>query len=97
MTITDARKRIKKAIARLNEMQDSLEFEVEETDYSIGFTNHGKVNKGTSYGVYYHCSLFEEFKRKADAYVNAMSFAELLVSAASLKDPKAYHNFCERR
>ena len=52
MTIKEARSRLNKAIKSLNEIQDSIIFEVEETDYSIGFTNHGRVNVNTSYGSY---------------------------------------------
>ena len=96
MTIKEARSRLNKAIKSLNEIQDSIVFEVSETDYSIGFTNHGRVNTDTSYGSYNQTSFFNEYKRKADAYINTMSYAEVILSAAKLLDPNSYHNFKER-
>lgn len=95
MKITDARKRLKAAVKKLNELQEALVFEVEETEYSIGFTNHGRQNVTSSYGCYEYAALFDDFKKKSDAYITAMWVAEMLVSACRMYDPKAYHNICE--
>lgn len=95
MTVTEARRRLNKAIKDLNSLQNALVFEVKETDYSIGFTNHGKKNPSSSYGVYEQTSFFDEYKKKVDAYINTVQFAELIIAASKLNDPKAYHNFCE--
>ena len=95
MTIAESRQRLNKAVHKLNTIQNALDFEVEETEYSVGFTNHGKWNKSTTYGVYSHASLFDEFKTKTAAYNNAVNFAEAIIHAAALNEPKAYHNICE--
>ena len=95
MTISESKKRLNEAIKKLNSLQKALVFEVEETDYSIGFTNCGKNNPYRTYGAYAHTSFFDEYKKKADAYINAVMFAELIIAAADLNDAKAYHNICE--
>ena len=97
MTINEARKRLTKAITELNDIQDSITFEVVETNYSIGFTNHGRVNKNATYGSYTVDYFFDEYKRKSSAYINAVQFAEVIISATKLTDPKAYHNFKEKQ
>ena len=96
MTIAEAKKRLNKAIQDLNQIQTALVFEIEETEYSIGFTNHGRTNTSRSYGTYSQASFFDEYRKKADAYVNTMKFAELIIAASELNNPKAYHNFCEQ-
>ena len=96
MTITESKKRLQEAIKNLNDIQKALVFEIEETDYSIGFTNHGRRNPNKSYGAYSHTSFFDEYRKKADAYINTVMFAELIIAASKLNDPKAYHNFCEQ-
>jgi hypothetical protein len=95
MKIAEARKRLKDDIKRLNSISKSLEFVLEETDYSIGFTNHGKTNPSSSYGVYSQTSFFDAYKKKEDAYANTVWAAEMLIHGASLNDPKAYHNYKE--
>lgn len=96
MTISESRKRLYETIKKLNEIQKSLIFEVEETDYSVGFTNHGKQNQISSYGVYSFTSFFDEYKKKDDAYINVVKFAELMIAASRLNDPNAYHNLREQ-
>ena len=91
MTVKDARKRLNEAIKKLNEIQDSLVFEIVETDYSIGFTNHGRLDSNGSFGSYEHSSFFDEYKKKLDAYTNTVMFAELIIAASKLNDPKSYH------
>ena len=95
MNIAESKKRLEKAIKDLNDLQKALVFVVEETDYSIGFTNHGKKNPDHSYGAYEHTSLFDEYKKKSDAYMNAVMVAEIMIAASQLNNPKAYHNFME--
>lgn len=96
MTIAKARKRLKDAVKKLNRMQNSLVFEVVESDILIGFKNHAKRNPQLSFGVYAHTALFDEYKEKVDAYINAMMFAELIIAASRLNDPQAYHNILHR-
>ena len=93
MTIVEARKRLKVAVKKMNKIQDSLLFDVVETDFCVGFENRGKRNPHQSFGVYAHTSFFDVYKKKVDAYINAMLFAELIIAASSLKDPTAYHNY----
>ena len=96
MTIAKARKRLKDAVKKLNRMQNSLVFEVVESEFCIGFENHAKRNPHLSFGVFAHTSLFDEYKEKVDAYTNAMMFAELIIAASRLNDPQAYHNILYR-
>ena len=96
MTVAEARKRLKKAVKKLNKIQNSLVFEVLESDICIGFENHAKRNPRLSFGVYAHTSLFDEYKEKVDAYINTMMFAELIIAASRLNDPQAYHNILYR-
>ncbi len=92
MTIAEARKRLKEAVRKLNKIQNSLVFEVVESDICIGFKNHAKRNPHLSFGVYAHKSFFDDYKEKVDAYINAMMIAELIIAASRLNDPQAYHN-----
>lgn len=92
MTIVEARKRLKKAVKNLNEIQDSLVFCVVESDSYVGFENHGKRDTKRSFGAYEHVSVFDDYKKRVDAYITALMFAELIIAASRLNDPKAYHN-----
>lgn len=96
MTIAESKKRLRKAIETLNGVQNAMIFEVVETDYSIGFTNRGKTYNSSSYGAFSQTSFFDEYRKKTDAYVNAVLCAELLVAGTKINDPKAYHNLHER-
>lgn len=94
MTIAESRKRLKGAVKRLNEIQDSLDFKVVEDEWSVGFENCGKLNSGHHFGVYEYMALFDDFKRKADAYSTAVWVAETIIAATSLNDPKSFHYIC---
>ena len=94
MNISDTRKWIIDAVNKLNDMQDSLIFELYETNNGIGFKNHGRLDSNRSFGAYEHLSLFSEYKKKIDTYTNTMMFAEMIIAATKLNDPKSYHYLC---
>lgn len=91
MTINDCKSRIKEAVNKLNRMEHTLKFGLEETDYGIFLTAHS--SGGTSrFGAYEVKNLFEDFKNKTTAYEHFMQSVELMVASTRLNDPKAYHN-----
>ena len=61
MTIAEARKRLKDAVKKLNIIQNSLVFEVVESEFCIGFENHAKRNPHLSF---YTGPLVKTTKRK---------------------------------
>jgi len=92
MKKADAKKRIKEAIEKLNQMDNKLVFSYEETDYSVGFICQSKTNEAARFGAYEYTAFFDEFVNKTDAYVSCMLFAELIIAASKINDEKAYHN-----
>ena len=92
MTRTDAIERIKKAIVKLNEMDNKLVFSYEETDYSVELICKSKTKDSTRFGAYEYTGFFDEFVNKTDAYINCMLFAELIHKASKINDENAYHN-----
>ena len=92
MTKTDIKKRIQTAIKKLNSMENKVCFRFEEETYSVAIICESKIQKGTCFGAYSYTALFDEYKNKLDAYSNVMLFAEMMVKATDLNNPKAYHN-----
>lgn len=93
MTISDSKKRLKEAIKKLNNLNKNLHFEIEEEDYCIGFICKSAKKDGCRFGAYEKTYFFDEYKKKTDAYIiNAVMSAELILAAAKINDPKAYHN-----
>lgn len=92
MKKADAVKRIEKAIATLNKMDNKLVFSYEETDYSVELICKSKTKNSTRFGAYEYIGLFDEFANKTDAYISCMLFAELIIAASKINDKNAYHN-----
>lgn len=93
MTKRDVTDRIKKAIKKLNEMDNKVYFRFKEETGSVRITCESRTVKGTCFGAYSYTGMFDEYKNKLDAYINCMLFSEMLVAATKLNDPNAYHNY----
>lgn len=94
MTKNDAKKRITAAIKKLNTMDNRVYFELEETEYSVQLICRSRTKKDTSFGSYGFTGVFDDYKKKSEAYVTCMLFAEMIIAATRLNDPTAYHNAC---
>ena len=92
MTRAEAKKRIEKAVKKLNEMDNKLVFSYEETDFSVELICKSKIEESVQFGVYEYIGLFDEFVNKTDAYITCMWFAEMIIAASKINDEKAYHN-----
>lgn len=94
MTKNDAKKRITVAIKKLNAMNNNVYFELEETEYSVQLICRSKSIKSTRFGAYGFIGMFDNYKKKSEAYITCMLFAEMMIAATRLNDPAAYHNIC---
>lgn len=92
MTRAEAKKRIERAVKKLNEMDNKLVFSYEETEYSVQLICKSKTQEITRFGAYEYIGLFDEFVDKTDAYITCMWFAEMIIAASKINDEKAYHN-----
>ena len=92
MDIKSARKRIKEAVKELNEMDNNLRFSFVEEDYMVSLECCSTVREGTLFGSFEDIQFFDDYVKKVTAYINLMSYAEVIIAATRLNDPEAYHN-----
>ncbi len=92
MDIKSAKKRIKEAVKKLNAMENNLDFSFVEEDYYISLECHSKTRNGHHFGAFEDMQFFDDYVKKETAYVELMKFAEVMICASRLNDPKAYHN-----
>ncbi len=93
MDIRSTRKRINAAVKKLNQMNHNLRFLFKEEEHTISLECHSTVNEGSRFGAYEAIEFFDDYRKKSQAYISLMEYAEVIIAAAGLNDPKAYHNF----
>lgn len=92
MTKGDIKKKTNDAIKTLNAMDNKVEFSLIETSESIGLKCCSRGNKQCHFGRYEKNVYFADFRKKTDAYLTVMEFAEVIIAATKLNDAKAFHN-----
>ncbi len=93
MDIRATKKRINAAIKTLNQMNHNLKFLFKEEEHMVSLECHSAVKEGTQFGSFETMQFFDDYRKKSQAYISLMEFAEVIIAAARLTDPKAYHNF----
>lgn len=78
MTKNDAKKRIAAAIKKLNAMNNNVYFELEETKYSVQLICRSKSIKSTRFGAYGFIGMFDNYKKKSEAYITCMPSMEAI-------------------
>ena len=92
MTIAECKIRIKKALDRLNKLDNKVFFSVKETEYGVDIICESKTKTDTRFGAYECYTLFSDYKENISAYYECMFFVETLVLGQMLNDPNSYHN-----
>lgn len=89
------KKEIEKNIKKLNELTPNLKFYFSEDECSCAIENKSlaKGHKNSSFGVFSHIFIFEDYPNKKVAYEMCNMFLLGLISGTKLLDDKSYHNF----
>ena len=94
MTKAEVKKRIADAVKQLNAMDNQVVFAFEEKEESVGLVCKSRNSESRRFGAYCFTAFLDDYKKKQDAYEYCMQFAEVIIAATKLNDPKAYHNMC---
>lgn len=92
MTKNDIKRRTKDAIKKLNNMGNKVEFNLNETSDSISLECCSRSDERCHFGIYEKTAYFTDFRKKTDAYLTVMEFAEVIIAATKLNDKKEFHN-----
>ncbi len=93
MTRNDIKRRTKDAIQKLNTMGNRVKFNLNETSDSISLECCSRGDEKYHFGTYEKKAYFDDFRKKTNAYLTVMEFAEVIIAATKLNDERAFHNF----
>ena len=90
MTKKECETRIHSTIDALNRLDHKLTFSFEQDEWS--WRLKAENAHGHSFGAFEPMVIFDDYKRKKDAYVSFMRQVEILLAGTKLTAKGAYHN-----
>ena len=90
MTKKECETRIYASIDTLNRLDHKLTFSFEQSEW--GWRLKAENAHGGRFGAFEPMVIFDDYKRKKDAYVNFMWQVEFLLAGTALTAIGAYHN-----
>ncbi len=92
MTKQECETRIYASIDKLNRLDHKLTFSFEQDEWS--WMLKAENAHGQHFGAFEPMVIFDDYKRKTDAYVSFMRQVEFLLAGTMLTAKGAYHNLC---
>ena len=92
MTKQECETRIYASVDTINRLSHKLTFSFEQNEW--GWRLKAENARGQHFGAFEPMVIFDDYKRKEDAYISFMRQVEFLLAGTMLTAKGAYHNLC---